>query len=192
MAEKRDLPVATSRESQDICFLSETNQADFLKKEIGRELAGGEVVNLGGQVIGQHQGLPLYTIGQRTGFKITNPDYQRAQKGKMGIHYVLAKNLRTNQLVVGNTNQLKKKDFWVKKLFWVYPEAKELLKSLNLKVKIRSAGRLLEVSRAKQEKGRIRIQLRQPELGVALGQSAVFYHPFGDDFEVLGGGQITD
>jgi tRNA-specific 2-thiouridylase len=205
LAKKWNLPAAQSRESQDVCFLSAASQADFLKREIKDKIIPGPVVDLSGQVIGYHQGLPLYTIGQRAGFKITDKKYQRRHQGKMVIHYVVAKLTKSNQLMVGGRKELERKEFSVKNLSFIDGDLESLLKEKNLEVKVRSTGKLSEVAEINRQRGAIKVILKKPESGIASGQSAVFYLPYRSPvldgpkagpsrktLEVVGGGVITN
>lgn len=185
LARKWKLPVAKSRESQDICFLGGEKTEDYLKRNLRGKVILGETITRGGEVIGSHQGLAFYTLGQRTGFKITARDYQQSFGGKLPVHYVIGKDLRKNQLIVGVRKEAKKKEFWVSNLSWIGGLASD-----RLLVKIRSAGRLLKLTDLKIEGVKAKIFLARAEVGVAPGQSAVFYKKFKDSFEVLGGGVI--
>ncbi|MCJ7793113.1 MAG: tRNA 2-thiouridine(34) synthase MnmA [Candidatus Marinimicrobia bacterium] len=172
MAKKWKLPVAERPESQEICFYPEDDYRPFLKRQIKEKIIPGEVVNPQGKVIGKHQGLPLYTIGQRHGFRITD-------KGVIGPLYVIDKKVKKNQLVVGFGEEAEKKEFKVKEVSWVSGERPK--KEIRCRVRIRHQGELLEC-RLKGAK----VVLGESERGVAPGQAAVFYQ--GE--EVLGGGII--
>ncbi len=95
LAEKYQLPTATKKDSQGICFLGQVDIPDFLSHYI--ELKSGEVLLEDGTVVGNHKGALVYTIGQRHGFTITHKD----QAGK--IFYVTSKNIEDNTLIVGTT-----------------------------------------------------------------------------------------
>jgi len=173
MAKKWSLPVAERPESQEICFFRESDYRPFLKRQIKKKIIPGEVVDVGGRVIGEHQGLPLYTIGQRHGFRITD-------KKVIGPLYVVAKKIKKNQLVVGFGQEVEKKEFKVKEVNWISGERPK--KEIRCRVRIRHQGELLG---GKFKKGRV--FLDESERGVAPGQAAVFYQ--GE--EVLGGGIIS-
>src|SRR6185369_11558153 len=110
LALKYNLPNATKKDSQGICFIGKINVTEFLKAHIKATV--GEIVTSGGQVLGLHDGLPYYTIGQREGMNI----------GGTGPYYVVSKNFKANQLVVTNDKQDKdlwKKEFVISDLSWV-------------------------------------------------------------------------
>jgi len=173
MARKWRLPVAERPESQEICFFKESDYRPFLKRQIKKKIIPGEVVNPQGKVIGKHQGLPLYTIGQRHGFEITD-------KGVIGPLYVVDKKIRQNQLEVGFGEEAEKREFKVKSVNWVSGERPK--KEIRCLVRIRHQGELLRC----RFKG-AKVVLDESERGVAPGQAAVFYQ--GE--EVLGGGIIS-
>lgn len=178
MARKWKLPVAERPESQEICFYPEDDYRPFLKRQIKRKIISGKVVDVKGKLIGEHQGLPLYTIGQRHGFKITD-------KKVIGPLYVIDKKIKKNQLVVGFGKEAERKEFGVKEVNWIdLLIAKRL--PLNAKVRIRHQGELLR-TRVQGLGSRVKVILDESERGIAPGQAAVFYH--GE--EVLGGGIIN-
>jgi len=172
MARKWKLPVAERPESQEICFYPEKDYRPFLKRQIKGKIVPGKVVDIKGKVIGEHQGLPLYTIGQRHGFRITD-------KKVIGPLYVIDKKIKKNQLVVGFGKEAERKEFFVKDVNWTSEQPK---KEIKCRVRVRHQGELLEC-RIKEMK----VVLDEPERGMAPGQAAVFYQ--GE--EVLGGGLIN-
>lgn len=185
MARKWKLPVAHRPESQEICFLPENDYRPFLKRQLGNKIIPGEVVDTKGKVIGRHQGLPLYTIGQRHGFSLIS----KIQTPLLPPYYVIGKDIKKNQLIVGFGRETEKKEFQIKDLNWLSPDYQKQLLKLDLKVRIRHQGELLRC----QLKGD-KVILKEAERGIAPGQSAVFYlprHQAGNQEEVLGGGIIV-
>jgi tRNA-specific 2-thiouridylase len=178
MAKEWKLPVAERPESQEICFFPESDYRSFLKRHIKKKIFLGEVIDTKGKVIGKHKGIPLYTIGQRHGFTITD-------KKVMGPLYVVDKNFKKNQLVVGFGKEAEIKQFWVKKVNWVNKLTAKRL-PLDAKVRIRHQGELLEC-RVQGVGFRVKVVLAEGERGVSSGQAAVFYRKE----EVLGGGIIV-
>jgi tRNA-specific 2-thiouridylase len=186
MAKKWKLPVAERPESQEICFFPETDYRPFLKRQIKGKIVPGEVVDTKGKVIGKHQGIPLYTIGQRHGFTITD-------KKVIGPLYVIDKDVKKNRLIVGFGREAERKEFFVKNVNWIDKSAIKLLsnQAIKCKVKIRHQGELLK-ARIKGDKRnirnkRVRVVLDEGERGIAPGQVTVFYQKE----EVLGGGIIA-
>jgi tRNA-uridine 2-sulfurtransferase len=179
MAKEWKLPSAHRPESQEICFLAENDYRPFLKRQLKQQIIPGQVVNLKGQIIGEHQGLPLYTIGQRHGFSLSS----KIQTPLLPPYYVIGKDIDQNRLIVGFGRETEKKEFRVKDLNWLAPDHQKKLTSLSLRVRLRHQGELLKCQ-VKKDK----VILKEAERGVACGQSAVFYVKE----EVLGGGFIAD
>lgn len=177
MAKKWKLPVAERPESQEVCFFPEKDYRPFLKRQIKRKIIPGEVVDTKGKVVGKHQGIPLYTIGQRHGFTITD-------KKAIGPLYVVAKDPKENQLIVGFGKEVERKEFMVRKVNWLLGRPPE--NGLKCKVRIRHQGEPLSCQLGTRSDG-VAVLLNEGERGVAPGQAAVFLK--GE--EVLGGGIIT-
>ena len=181
LAKKYDLKVANKAESQDICFLSGDHN-NFLKKYL--KLKKGEIRILGTEEkIGEHLGLPLYTIGQRRGLV-----------GGIGPFYVAEFNYQKNILYVvkeWNDRVLFKKEFILKKANWL--NTKNLKKDFKAKVVIRYGHKpvsclvseIKKTGKNKKESNYL-ITFSSPQRAVTPGQSAVFY----EKNKVLGGGII--
>src|SRR5581483_11213449 len=110
LAKKFKLPNAEKKDSQGICFIGKIDVREFLKVHMKAKV--GEIVTTTGQSVGQHMGLPFYTIGQRQGIGL----------GGTGPYYVVNKNLKKNTLVVTNNKddkELWKQGFKVSDLSWV-------------------------------------------------------------------------
>jgi tRNA-specific 2-thiouridylase len=178
MAKEWQLPSARRPESQEICFLSENDYRPFFKRQLKKKIISGEVINVKGQVIGVHQGLPLYTVGQRHGFSLNF----KIQTPLLPPYYVVGKDVRQNRLIVGFGRETEKKEFHVKNFNWLDPDYRKKLASPSLRVRLRHQGDFLKC----QVKGN-KVVLKEAERGVASGQSAVFYVKE----EVLGGGFIA-
>ena len=194
IAKKWQLPVAHRPESQEICFLPENDYRPFLKRHLQKEIKLGGVVDIQGRIIGSHQGLPLYTIGQRHGFNLS----RQIQTPVLPPYYVIGKNVKKNQLIVGFGQETERKEFFVKGVNWINPEL-QINKSSNCElecwVRVRHQGKLLQ-ARIQPQKNKVKVILTEPERGIAPGQAAVFYLPrrtrvkAGLGEEVLGGGII--
>ncbi len=204
MAEKWNLPVARRPESQEICFLPETDYRPFLRRQISKKIIPGEVVDTNGRVIGRHYGLPLYTIGQRHGFKIVGGKYE-VRSGIIPPFYVIGKDGKKNRLIVGFGKETERKEFWVKNVNWINQLVAKRL-PLDAKVRIRHQGELL-VAGVQRLASRVKVILNEPERGIAPDQAVVFYSELQQgtrfsseargsyrlftDYEVLGGGIIA-
>jgi tRNA-specific 2-thiouridylase len=210
MAKAWQLPVAHRPESQEICFFPETDYRPFLQRQIPQRIIPGEVVDTEGRVIGKHFGLPLYTIGQRHGFNV-NVKSQMSNVKSIPPYYVIGKDAKKNQLIVGFGKETERKEFWVKEVSWVDSNSKFQIPNSKLLVRLRHQGDLLKckmkteklkttIKNSKMSKsGLVKVILDEPERGIAPGQAAVFYQKLRgendklkiNDYIVLGGGIIA-
>jgi tRNA-uridine 2-sulfurtransferase len=174
LARKFKLPNAEKKDSQGICFIGKINVTEFLKANVKAKV--GEIVTSTGQVLGQHDGLPYYTIGQREGMNL----------GGNGPYYVVSKNFNANQLVVTNNKQdeqLWKKKFTVTDLSWT-DKAPEFPLETGVTIRYHHP----EYKAKLQVSGDgLQVTFDQPQRAITAGQAAVFYR--GD--ELLGGGVIN-
>jgi tRNA-specific 2-thiouridylase len=174
IAKRFKLPIHSKPESQDICFVSDS-VAKFLGRQI--RMKKGKIIDLEGKILGEHQGLPLYTLGQRKGLNV----------GGRGPYFVAEKNKNKNQLLVTNDSRSKnllKSEFGIKNAHWVsgglnFPLAAQV----QLRYRTQPVYGIIE----KTKRGGFLIKLRHSQWAITPGQSAVFYGPKG---EVLGGGII--
>jgi tRNA-uridine 2-sulfurtransferase len=177
MAKKMNLPVFDRKESHDVCFISGKAE-DYMRKNI--KLRKGKIVDQKGKVLGQHQGLPLYTIGQRKGIEL----------GGTGPYYVARKDMIKNSLMVvskSDNPKLFQKSMLVGKVNWI---ANNLKFPLSANVRIRYghlAVYAIIKSNKKADEREYSVIFKEPQRAITPGQSAVFY---GKDGEVLGGGTI--
>jgi len=196
MAKKWSLAVAERPESQEICFFPESDYRPFLQRQIPEKIVPGEVVDTKGRVIGKHFGLPLYTIGQRHGFKINVKSQTRLPDGQVSNvkaippFYVIGKDIKKNQLIVGFGKEAEKKEFLVEKVNWIEPGFRLQVSGFRFFVRIRHQGELLNCQIVKLSNCQIKVILKEPYRGIAPGQAAVFYRKLKVVFEVVGGGII--
>ena len=166
-------------ESRDICFIKGRHQ-EFLKKYL--KLKPGPIFDASGKKIGQHQGLPLYTIGQRKEIEIP---------GALP-YYVFKLDFKRNALIVTNrAKDLFKKELIAEKVNWTPPTRHPLGQEPKLPLKIKAKIRYLHPARtakiiSKIGKGSYLIEFSRPQRAITPGQSVVFYK----NQEVLGGGII--
>lgn len=172
MAEDLNLPVAQKEDSQDICFL-EGDYAQFLN-ERGLADAPGDIVDRQGKVVGQHQGLFRYTIGQRKGIRVAAAE----------PYYVIGKIKERNQLVVGFQEETLVSEITVVDVIWQAFERIE--ESLECMVKLRYRSRSVPCTVEPAPDGS-RVVLCSPQQTTAPGQFAVFMQ--GET--VLGSGKIN-
>ncbi|MGC8855229.1 MAG: tRNA 2-thiouridine(34) synthase MnmA [Anaerolineae bacterium] len=175
MAAEWGLPTASRRDSQDLCFLAGEDYRHFLQRHAAEMLKPGPIVRRDGQVIGQHQGLPNYTIGQRKGLGIASPVPL----------YVLGKDAAENALIVGTAEELGQSELTAREVNWVSGEVPE--RPFRAEVKIRYTARSVWAEVTPLDNGsRVRVRFDAPVRDVTAGQAAVFY---GGE-EVIGGGII--
>ncbi|MFC1789766.1 tRNA 2-thiouridine(34) synthase MnmA [Patescibacteria group bacterium] len=171
MTKEMKLPVFNTSESQEICFIPKEINS-FLKIHLKNKK--GKIIDIKGKVLGEHEGLVFYTIGQRKGIKLSG-----------GPFYVLDKNLKKNRIVVTkNEKDLLKKEIFVKDVNWV--TGKELKLPLKAQVKIRYRNKAMSAVIKKISNTKYQILFSKHQRAVTPGQSAVFYKKE----ELLGGGII--
>jgi len=168
LAEQFDLPTAKTPESQEVCFVQNTTN-DFLKKYLKSK--PGKVIDKNGKILGDHQGLWFYTIGQRKGLEIPQ-----------GPWFVINKDFKKNNLVVSKDQKdLNRKELIVSNINWVLPQKLPAI----VEVKIRYRSNFAKAKIVKQGK-QVKVVFQKPQKAITSGQSAVFY----SGKELLGGGVI--
>tara|TARA_B100000029_G_scaffold314517_1_gene306924 strand:- start:371 stop:1531 length:1161 start_codon:yes stop_codon:yes gene_type:complete len=180
IAHELKLNVADKPDSQDICFVPNGDYASVIKRYIPSSFKDGEILDTKGNIIGKHEGIINFTIGQRRGIRISD-------KKPLYVVNILAKE---NKIIVGNREDLSISKIYLRDLNILgnIDEAAD-----DLFIKVRSTGRLIS-SRIKIEKKRskeAKINLNEEEAGISPGQACVFYtkNKIGD--KVLGGGWIA-
>ena len=174
LAREFDLPVADRADSQDLCFLARRDYRDFLVRNAPQSVRPGHIVNSAGQVVGEHQGLAFYTIGQRKGLRLASPEPL----------YVLKKDLQQNTLVVGLEAELGQRNLSAGEVNWVSGEPPS--GTIRAQVKIRYKATEAWANVTPSGDNQVQVQFDQPLRDITPGQRAVFYH--GE--ECLGGGTI--
>ncbi|AKM82038.1 TPA: tRNA 2-thiouridine(34) synthase MnmA [Candidatus Berkelbacteria bacterium] len=174
LARKMNLPTAERRESQGICFIPDRNVADFLRRH-GKKLAkSGPILDKEGNVLGQHDGLINYTIGQREHLGLGGPD----------AYYVLELDSRKNALVVGEDVDLFHKNLIVEDVNWISPEfAKKEKAEVGGRIRY---GHPIEDCVTIKVGSEYQVSFVKPQRAITPGQSIVFYHKH----EMVGGGII--
>lgn len=199
------LPTADKPESQEICFIPDGNYARFIEKYLAEDqtrgasandlpafnqplvqlggtteldaakLTPGEIVTTTGEVLGTHQGIHRYTVGQRKGLGISAPQPL----------YVVAVDAANNRVVAGSSDDLLKREMIVQRVNWITIE--DLTAPLRVSVKIRSRAGEAAATLTKHKDGSVLVTFDEPQRAVTPGQAAVFY----DDDIVVGGGWIV-
>ena len=178
IAKELDLNVADKPDSQDICFVPNGDYASVIRKFRPDSFKKGNIKNLDGNVIGAHDGIINFTIGQRKGIKISDPEPL----------YVLKIDSDKNEIIVGSREKLGKKKIDIKKINLLV-DKKKLEK--NILVKVRSTGKLLNANINFKEDNSAEVNLENFEDGISPGQACVFYDLDNQGHKVLGGGWIV-
>ena len=176
IAEKLQLNVATKPDSQDICFVPNGDYASVIKKFRPESFKPGKILDIDGKIIGDHEGIINYTVGQRKGIKIANNKPL----------YVVNINADSNNIIVGSKDYLEVKKIKLRDLN-ILGSKKELSKVVSIKV--RSTGRLLKAKINILENSAI-VEILDKETGISPGQACVFYSKDEIGDKVLGGGWI--
>ena len=174
LARQWGLTPVTPSESQDVCFIPDASYDEFLARQPGFNLSEGPIVNGDGKVIGRHQGLHRYTIGQRRGINIPAAE----------PYYVIRMDTAQNRLVVGPKQAVYQDTCQVVDIQWIQglPPA-----NIQVDTRIRYRHRAAPSQLILQNNDQARVKFETPQSAVTPGQAAVFY--CGD--EVLGGGWIA-
>ena len=174
IAARFGLPVAAKPDSQDICFVPNGSYARIVEKLRPGAVEPGDIVHVDGAVLGRHEGIIHYTIGQRRGLGV----------GTGEPLYVVRLEAGTRRVVVGPREALAQVQVRLREINWLAEGPGG--DSLEVAVRLRSTSRLLPATLRLQECNAT-VTLHEPEYGVAPGQACVFYQ--GD--RVLGGGWIA-
>jgi len=177
IAKKLGLNVADKPDSQDICFVPNGDYSSVIKKYRPDSYQKGNIKDINGKVIGVHEGIINFTIGQRRGIKVSD---------KKPL-YVIKIDADKNEIIVGPKNKLIQKKIKLKKL--------NILCNLDkfekeIFVKVRSTGKLLKAN-VELNKDIALVNLLEDEYGISPGQACVFYSKDKHGYKVLGGGWIT-
>jgi tRNA-specific 2-thiouridylase len=174
IARRLGLIVAERDDSQDLCFLPSGDYRHFLREHAQAQIIPGEIIDQQGNVLGRHEGLPFYTIGQRKGLGFAS----------VAPMYVLSKELATNQLVVGGKDALGSRELKAASFNWI--AGKPPANLFRAQVKIRYHASLTWGMVQALDDSQVRIELESDLRDITPGQVAVIYQ----DDDVLGGGII--
>jgi tRNA-uridine 2-sulfurtransferase len=169
------LKTADKEESMEICFVPDNNYGGFLQSANLVQKTLGDIVDLHGHILGQHDGIAFYTIGQRKGLGITTSKPV----------YVVELDAENNRVVVGDDSALDRDEFVADRCNW-HPFDK-LMEPIEVTAKIRYNHPGTPATISPLENNRVKVKLHTPQRAITPGQAAVFYQ---DDL-VVGGGWIT-
>jgi tRNA-specific 2-thiouridylase len=174
MASQRGLQPVTRSESQDVCFIKNNSYGEFLSAQNGFKSEPGKIEDMSGKVIGLHNGLHLFTIGQRRGINCPAAE----------PYYVIRLDLERNRLIVGTKNDLLTSDFNTTEINWI-GEAPGSPTDMHVRVRYRSQE--VAATIVPRDSNTAHVRFKEPQPSVTPGQGAVFYR--GE--EILGGGWIN-
>ena len=177
IARELDLNVADKPDSQDICFVPSGDYASVIEKFRPNSFNKGNIKDMNGKVIGVHNGIINYTIGQRKGIKISD-------KNPLYVVKIVADK---NEIIVGSKEHLIKTKINLRNLNIITNDKNDFEKELF--VKVRSTGKLIK-ARIDIKETSAHVNLLEDEQGIAPGQACVFYSKNEFGYKVLGGGWI--
>ena len=178
LAKKYGLPTAEKDESMGVCFIGEFDMIDFLKKYIKPKK--GKVVTPDGKMVGEHEGVMFYTIGQRHGFG-----------GGGGIpYYIVAKDIKNNLLIVADKwkeREFYKKEIGIEKVNWIIGFPPPLDRVYKARIRYRQPLQTCRILKAGRKTKTAKIKFLKPQRAATPGQSLVIYN----GKTLLGGGIIN-
>ena len=174
IARDLNLQVANKPDSQDICFVPNGNYKTIVEKLKPESFVEGNIIDMSGKILGQHNGIANFTIGQRKGIKVASSE----------PYFVVKIDTEKNEVIVGSRDDLLVKSIFLRNVNLLC-ETKEL--NGNFFVKIRSTGDLLP---CKVLENGNKVELEKGEGGVSPGQACVFYRKDKFGVRIFGGGWI--
>jgi tRNA-specific 2-thiouridylase len=175
IAKQFGLPVSEKPDSQEICFIPDNDYIQFIEKELSIIPKVGDIIDLSGKRLGNHQGIHRYTIGQRSGLGIA--------AGRP--LYVIAINADKNEVVVGGAEEVYREEMVVDNINWI-AFTPTLPMSAQVKIRYKHDATDAEIIPKFEVRNLVTVKFKKPQRAVTPGQAAVFYQ----DDVVLGGGWI--
>ncbi|MBI2333511.1 MAG: tRNA 2-thiouridine(34) synthase MnmA, partial [Chloroflexi bacterium] len=163
IAEKYGLPTASRKDSQDLCFLAGEDYRNFLQRNAPEILQPGSIETLNGKVIGEHNGLANYTIGQRKGLGVASAVPL----------YVITKNAKSNTLIVGTQEEMGTTELTARDVNWVSGAVPS--EPFHADVKIRYTAKEASAWVMPMDGNQVRVTFDAPVRDATKGQAAVFY-----------------
>lgn len=172
-ASKINLPLKNKQDSQEICFIPDNNYIQYIENYTGTKPQPGNITNSNGKVLGRHNGIYRYTIGQRRGMGIAAPEPL----------YVTGIDPLNNRIIAGQKDELLIRSFETKNCFHMKYEINHEVKVM---IKARSTQIPVEGTVSRNGEG-FKVVFTEPQTGISPGQSAVFYD---NENDIIGGGII--
>lgn len=181
LATELGLPVADKADSQDICFVPTGGYADVIERLRPGAVVPGDVVHIDGRVLGRHEGIIRYTVGQRRGLGLAVGEPL----------YVVGLDAERHRVIVGPRDALETHRIVLREVNWLGDQAlaQAVAEGIEVYARVRST-RPPVPAQLLEEDGRLIVELLTPESGVAPGQACVFYEAPDGVSRVLGGGVI--
>lgn len=181
LAEEMGLVVAKKADSQDICFVPQGKYSDIVSKLKPNAALAGEIVHLDGRVLGAHEGILHYTIGQRRGIGVATGEPL----------YVVYLDARSRRVIVGPKEALETRRVYLRDVNWLGDEELEAAAGQGFEcfAKVRSTRRPAPAVLKSDAEG-LYVELVEGEAGVAPGQACALYSGTSEDARVYGGGFI--
>jgi tRNA-specific 2-thiouridylase len=175
IAHSLGLKVADKVDSQEICFVPGNDYKAFLRSHLGeKKFHRGEIYDVDGNFVAEHDGIELFTIGQRKGLP----------GGSARPRYVVDLDAETNRVIIGDAEDLVCDEFEIDRTNWIARDLPNEDADLAVKIRYSHPGTAATVTPL--ENNRARIRLHEPQRAVTPGQAAVIY----DGDAVMGGGWI--
>jgi tRNA-uridine 2-sulfurtransferase len=175
IAHSLGMKVADKVDSQEICFVPGNDYKAFLRSHLGEnEFHRGEIYDVDGNFVAEHEGIELFTIGQRKGLP----------GGSARPRYVVDLDPETNRVIVGDVDDLTVNEFEIDRVNWIDLDCSDEVTDVTVKIRYSHPGTAATLTLL--ESGRAHIRLHEAQKAVTPGQAAVFY----DDDVVIGGGWI--
>jgi tRNA-specific 2-thiouridylase len=178
LAREMSLPVHDKGESQEICFVPDDDYARLVAQRMPELCKKGQVINTQGKVLGEHNGIFRYTIGQRKGLGIALGEPA----------YVVRLDAKTNTVVLGTREDLMQKHLWASQVNWLVEPipAEPFAATIQIRYNHRGAAGIVTPLPNSDGIGNVRVDFNEPVPAITPGQAAVFYK----DEYILGGGWI--
>ncbi|MFB2553904.1 tRNA 2-thiouridine(34) synthase MnmA [Ensifer soli] len=183
LAAEMGLAIAAKADSQDICFVPQGKYSDIVSRLKPEAALAGEIVHIDGRLLGRHEGILHYTIGQRRGIGVATGEPL----------YVVYLDARSRRVVVGPREALETRRLYLRDVNWLGDEelSRVAAGGFDCFAKVRST-RQPAPARLHADEGGIYVDLREGEAGVAPGQACALYSAPGENARVLGGGFIRN
>ena len=175
IAKKLALKTANRPDSQEVCFIEDNNHYNFVKEYSQNLTQQGDIVDIQSNILGMHDGISKYTIGQRRGLGVVT--------GKP--MFVVDIDSESNTVILGSNDDLFKKELIASNLNWIAIDSLE--DSMEVDIKIRSTAKSAKGKISPIDNSRVQVIFNTPQRAITRGQSVVFYKKD----SVIGGGIIT-